>query len=226
MSQIVKSSEAGSLVLGNGMELDLGLGVDDAGLPARAYERAEEFGRFTGERIFSTNPKLYRAIVALLARGVPYREISEICSVSVNTVCAVSQREGVPIETIRERIARIGFDVSMLTVEAMRDMLADPVARAKLTMKDLAVAHGIVTQNAQLLAGGVTARLDYADRAPAPGHDDYLAFLRKAKDVTGSGSSGESAEPIGADAAGLEPVIEVPSTSPYESKSSATTQPK
>ena len=185
MSELTKIEAPGSLILGNGVALELALGEtpDEAGLPSVAYQRAEEFGRFTGDRIFSGNPKLYRAIVALLGRRVPYREISEICSVSVNTVCAVSQREGVPIETIRETIARLGFDVSLLTVEAMRDLLADPVARAKLTMKDLAVAHGIVTQNAQLLAGGATSRMETGLAAPAPGHGDYLKLIAN---VTGS----------------------------------------
>jgi hypothetical protein len=218
MSELTKIPQGDSLILGNGVALELALGdVDEAGLPAEAYQRAEEFGRFTGERIFSGNPKLYRAIVALLGRRVPYREISEICSVSVNTVCAVSLREGVPIETIRETIARIGFDVSLLTVEAMRDMLADPVARAKLTMKDLAVAHGIVTQNAQLLAGGVTARLDYGDKTPAPGHDDYERFVASLKNVTATGSSATTpATKEGAPGDAAAP-IEVSASSPSDS---------
>ena len=218
MSELARSDERDSLILGNGVELELNLGtVDAAGLPPVAYERAEEFGSFTGERIFSGNPKLYRAIVALLARGVPYREISEICSVSVNTVCAVCQREGTPIETIRERIGRLGLDVAALTVEAMRDMLADPVQRAKLSLKDLAVAHGIAFTNAQLALGGVTARLDYGDKTPAPGHDDYLAYIRN---VTGSSAE----KPALKEAAAHEgaTAIEVATTTPAETEPKAT----
>lgn len=222
MSELARSDERDSLILGNGVELELNLGtVDAAGLPPVAYQRAEEFGRFTGERIFSGNPKLYRAIVALLARGVPYREISEICSVSVNTVCAVCQREGTPIETIRERIGRLGLDVAALTVEAMRDMLADPVQRARLTLKDLAVAHGIAFQNAQLALGGVTARLDYGDKTPAPGHDDYLRYIEGLQNVTATGSSAE--KPALKEAAAREGAvaIEVATTTPAETEPKA-----
>lgn len=165
-----------TLLTGRGTQLAL-VETDDVGLPGEAYARLEERGRFTGERLFSGNPKLYGAIVKLLARGLPYREIADVCEVSVNTVCGVAFRERVPIETLRERIGRLGLDVSQLTLEGMRDLLADPVARAKLTLKDLAVAHGIATSNAQLLLGGATARLETPTMRP-PSHGDYLEFIR------------------------------------------------
>lgn len=170
-----------SLLLGNGQQLAL-LEVDAEGLPASAYAWGERAGQFTGERIFSTNPKLYRVIVALLARSVPYREISEICGVSVNTVCAVCQREGVPVETIRERLGRLGLDVALLSMEAIRDLLADPEWRRVASARDLAIIHGIAFQNAQLALGGVTSRIETVEANP--GHDDYFRFLRSVTDVT------------------------------------------
>lgn len=197
-----------SLLLGNGQQLAL-LEVDEAGLPAAAYELAEQAGRFTGERIFSTNPKLYRAIVALLGRAVPYREISEICSVSVNTVCAVAQREGVPIETLRERIGRLSLDVASLTIEAIRDMLADPMVRGGLTLRDLSVAYGIASQNGQLFLGGATSRIEVAE--VAPGHADYLAYIRN---VTATGSVAENPTPKGAALAVRDEALEVTTSTP------------
>lgn len=197
-----------SLLLGNGQQLAL-LEVDEAGLPAEAYALAEQAGRFTGERIFSTNPKLYRAIVALLGRAVPYREISEICSVSVNTVCAVAQREGVPIETLRERIGRLSLDVASLTIEAIRDMLADPMVRAGLTLRDLSVAYGIASQNGQLFLGGATARIEVAE--VAPGHADYLAYIRN---VTATGSVAENPALKGAAQAKGDQALEVAASMP------------
>lgn len=186
-SEMLEAPE--SLVLGNGEQLAL-LEVDDTGLPPEAYAMAEEAGRFTGDRIFSTNPRLYRAIVALLGRSVPYREISEICGVSVNTVCGVCQREGIPIETIRERIGRLAMDVAALTVEAMRDILADPEQRRRLTLKDLAIAHGIATQNGQLLLGGATARMETAEATPT--HKEYLDIIATVTPLP-TGLSGEKA---------------------------------
>lgn len=169
-----------TLILGNGKQLSLAGELDDAGLPANAYARLEESGRFTGERIFSGNPRLYHAIVKLLGRALPYREIADICSVSVNTVCGIAFREQIPIETIRERIGRTGLDVAQLSLEAMKDLLSDPVLRGSLSLKELAVAFGVATQNAQLLLGGATARVENTQQA-VPDHDAYLRFL---KDVT------------------------------------------
>lgn len=176
-----------SLLLGNCRQLALLDDVDDAGLPAEAYQLNEASGRFTGERIFLANPKLYHVMASLLSRGLPYREISEICCVSVNTVCAVSLREKIPIETIRERVARMGLDVAFLSIEAIRDLLSDPIARSKLGLKELAIAFGIATQNAQLLSGGATARLETIEASP--GHEEYQRLMR---DVTGTGLRAET----------------------------------
>lgn len=171
------SSES-SLILGSGEQLPL-IQVDEIGLPAVAYADAEARGRFTGERLFLENPKLYRAITKLLARGETYREIADICQVSTQTVTGVAHREGVPIETLRERLGRLGMDVARLSLEAMLELLHDPATRAKISAKDLSVIFGIVTDKAQLLLGGATARIETRDIV-APGHDDYFRMLADA----------------------------------------------
>jgi len=202
-ASVVRAGE--SLVTGAGRQLAL-IDVDADGVPAAAYERVEQRGRFTGERLFFTNDRLYNAVVKLLARALPYREIAEICEVSINTVCGVAYREGVPIETLRARIARTGMVLAQLTQEAAVELLNDPNARAKLGGKELMVMHGIAFNNAQLASGGATHRIEMADITP-PGHDDYLAALRN---VTRTGLSGEiraTKEPAPGDPDG--PVIEV-----------------
>lgn len=193
MNELAKATE--SLLLGNGAQLEM-LDVDAAGVPAAAYEFNEQFGRFTAERIFCVNARLYHAIASLLARGLPYREISEICGVSVNSVCAISLREGTPIETLRERIGRIGLDVAFLTMEAIRDLLADPEWRRVASIKDLAIVHGIATTNAQLLLGGATQRIESNDGTP--GHDDYLRFVKTVLEVSATGLNGENPPQKGA----------------------------
>jgi hypothetical protein len=212
MSDDLSTVRAGeTLVLGNGQQLNLDGKLDDAGLPENAYARMEESGRFTGERIFSGNPRLYHAIVRLLGRALPYREIADICSVSVNTVCGIAFREQIPIETIRERIGRTGLDVAQLSLEAMKDLLSDPLIRGTLSLKELAVAFGVATQNAQLLLGGATARVENTQPA-VPDHEAYLAFLKNVTPVlTGlrAGNPAPNAAPPSAPAA---PALDVPST--------------
>lgn len=181
-----------SLLTGSGRQLAL-IDADEAGLPPAAYQRLEDRGRWTGERLFLANPKLYGAVVKLLARGLTYREIAEVCEVSVNTVCGVVYREGITIETLRERIGRLGLDVAHLTLDTIRDLLADPEFRKRITAKDLAIIHGISFTNAQLALGGATSRTESVPLSP-PDHEAYLAFL---KNVTPIGSGSENPQPKG-----------------------------
>jgi hypothetical protein len=59
-------------MLGNDRQLELlECQVDETGLPPEVYELVESPGRFTGERIFSGDSRLYQAIVALLAERFP-----------------------------------------------------------------------------------------------------------------------------------------------------------
>lgn len=203
---------AGSMLLGNGTQLQL-VEVDEAGLPAAAYNDFEARGRFTGERLFLRNPQLYSAIVKLLARGLTYREIADTCSVSVNTVCGVCFREGVSIETLRERIGRLGLDVAHLTMECIRDLLADPEWRRSVTAKDLSIIHGIAFTNAQLALGGATARLGFekADTTP-PGHDDYLAFVKNITPAPTGLAAGNSPPNSAAAGAPGGPALDVPAS--------------
>ena len=178
-----------SLLLGSGQQIDL-IELDDAGLPAQAYQSLEARGRFTGERLFSSNPKLYTVIVRLLGRGMTYRAIAEVCEVSENTVCGVSFREQIPIEALRERMGRLGLDVSQLTLEAILELLVDPAARKKISAKDLAIIHGIATTNAQLLLGGATSRVE----TPQPLKPTHATYLELIQTVTATGSGAETAE--------------------------------
>lgn len=214
MMSALPESNPESLILGDGRQLTLlGAELDEAGLPDVVYAASDAAGRFTGERIFLKNPQIYRAIASLLGRSMPYREIADVCSVSINTVCGVAFRERVPIETIRERIGRIGLDVAQLTLEAIRDVMADPVARAKVSAKDLAIIFGIATTNAQLLLGGATSRIESGDIS-VPAHDEYLAFLRTVTPLpTGSLGGNPSAKEASArSAAGV--VLELPDSAP------------
>ena len=170
-----------SLILGSGHQFALipEAVLDEAGLPPAAYASEEERGRFTGTRLFLSNPKLYSAIVKLLARGETYRTIADICEVSTQTVTGVARRESIPVETLRERLGKLGLDVARLSLEAMMELLTDPGNAGKFSLKDLAIVHGIATSNSQLLLGGATARVETRE-VVEPGHNDYLLALKEA----------------------------------------------
>lgn len=185
------------LTLGNGAQLDL-IELDGDQLPAEAFAQLESRGRITGERLFSGNPRLYHAIIALIARGLPYREIAEVCQVSVNTVCGVAFRENIPVETLRDRIGRLALDVSSLTMEALRDLLSDRDARRRISAKDLAIIHGIATQNGQLLLGGATARMEQHTATP-PSHAAYLEFIQNVTPIGSAAGTPPQKEALPAD---------------------------
>ena len=199
MSSAASVPAGDSLLLGSGRQLAL-LETDDFGLPPAAYTREEDRGRWTGDRLFLANPQVYGAIARLLARGMTYREIADILQVSVNTVCGVVYREQIPIETLRERIGRLGLDVAQLSLESIRELLADPEARRKISAKDLAIIHGIAATNAQLFTGGPTARIE-AQQPVQLTHDAYLDAIKNVtvpnviKELTAPTSSGGETAP-------------------------------
>lgn len=204
-----------SLMLGSGRQLAL-LDVDEAGLPPAAYARSEDRGRWTGDRLFFAQPQIYGAICKLLARGLPYREIADILEVSVNTVCGVAYREGVPVETLRERIGKLGLDVAHLSLEAIRNLLADPLWIKEQSAKDLAIIFGISFEKAQLALGGATARIDTTLTA-VPDHEAYLAYLKNVTPAAtglGAGNLGAKEGPAalqdGLGSGSAERVIDVP----------------
>lgn len=210
MSALPREAPKDSLLLGNGTQLAL-LPEQGDELPDGVFARQEQRGIFTAERLFNRNPRLYHAIVKLLGKAETFWSIADILSVSVNTVRAVRDREGVAIDTEKTRIGQVALDVARLSFETLHARLADPEERAKLRTTDLGIIAGIATEKAQLLLGAPTAIIASTETA-APGHDDYLRLLAGLKNVTGTGYSAESGATKERSALpGPTPAINVPS---------------
>jgi hypothetical protein len=173
-------------------------------LPTRdpVFGDLERRGDFTGDRLFQQRPDTYKAVVVLLGQGIGVIKIGKLLSVSPNTVMAVRDRERLPIEIVRDHLARVAMDGATLASEAMRDGLSAVAGRAdKLEVKDLrdlAVLYGILVEKAQLLSGQPTARVQVEELKPAE-HDafnDYLRALKPAKVIHLEGeTSGEKERP-------------------------------
>lgn len=207
--QLPSTTKDGSaLLLGSGRQLEL-VDLDEIGLPPEAYESEEARGRWTGERLFSQRPMVYRACAKLLARGdMGYREIADLLEISTNTVCGVAYREGITIETIRERLGRKFMDLATLSVETALELLNDPVRRRTLSAKDLGILAGIATERGQLLLGGATQRIDHGDMTPP----DHAAYLDAIKNVTPTGSPAGNPAPNAAIDIESMPTLPPPST--------------
>ncbi len=187
---------------------------------------------FTAARLHGANPRLYAVIVKLIAEQRGLIRIAQTCAVSVHTVVAIRERESGRVAIEQGRLATHAKLVAELALEGLEEDLSDPVRRAKVAPKDKAVIAGIAVQNAQLLTGEPTVRLERT--VADPEHDDYLTFIEgnnstfiEAELVEGSdtGSTGESAaqkgEPDARDALQIMPASSepAPAAGPTDSES-------
>jgi hypothetical protein len=125
-----------------------------------ALASAEARGEFTGERLFSQRPDIYRAVVELLGQGVGVRQIARTLRVSHNTIAAVRHREGATVDTLKEQtIATLARFVG-----AASERLLEEVQTIKL--ESLPVALGIAAEKLLLLSGQATQRIAHVDEAP------------------------------------------------------------
>jgi hypothetical protein len=138
-----------------------------------ALASAEARGEFTGERLFSQRPDIYRAVVELLGQGVGVRQISRTLRVSHNTIAAVRHREGATVDTLKEQtIATLARFVG-----AASERLLEEVQTIKL--ESLPVALGIAAEKLLLLSGQATQRIAHVDEAPQV--PAFAAWLQEKK---------------------------------------------
>jgi hypothetical protein len=138
-----------------------------------ALASAEARGDFTGERLFSQRPDIYRAVVELLGQGVGVRQIARTLRVSHNTIAAVRHREGQTVDTLKEQtIATLARFVG-----AASERLLEEVQTIKL--ESLPVALGIAAEKLLLLSGQATQRIAHVDEAPQV--PAFAAWLQEKK---------------------------------------------
>lgn len=146
------------------------------------FGELENKGEFTGERLFQQRPDTYKAIVVLLGQKLGVIRIGKLLGVSPNTVMAVRDREGATVDIVKEHLARVAHAGATLAsegmLEALNNILQHPDCLAVKDLKDLAVVYGILVQNAQLLSGQPTARLEVSTK---PEHDDWNAYVASLK---------------------------------------------
>ena len=134
---------------------------------------AEARGEYTGERLFSQRPDIYRATVELLGQGVGVRQIARTLRVSHNTIAAVRHREGATVDTLKEQTVQ----ALARFVGAASERLLEEVHNIKL--EALPVALGIATEKLLLLTGQATQRVAHVDEAPqVPAFADWLTERR------------------------------------------------
>lgn len=149
-------------------------------VPGSFFADLDSKGEFTGDRLFQKRPDAYRAVVVLLGQKMGVIRIGKLLGLSPNTVMAVRDREQPSIDIVKEHLARTSHAGAALASEVMLgnlNRIAElDVPLAIKDLKDLAVCYGILVQNAQLLAGQPTARVEVHE-LQRPGHDDYNRYI-------------------------------------------------
>ncbi len=154
-----------------------------------AVLRAESFGEYTGERLFSQKPQIYDLVVHLLGQ-IPrpgLRTIAKLAGVSVNTVRGLRDNEPLAIDTVRAKTAE-NLAVAVLDMSERLRTESDtlPIAQVAMTM-------AISVDKLQLLTGGATQRVEIKDVTDIEDFNEYVSQLpKKAKviDVPAMGLGG------------------------------------
>lgn len=149
----------------------------------------EAKGEFTGERLHQRNPAKYRAIVNAFAQGMGKLQIARAFQVSHNTVSAVLEREGGPIDTEKRKIAGKMMNVARLGVERLEEEIE------RMPLQNLPIAVGIMVDKMQLLHGEATQRVEHVQQSEIEDWNSFVDSLPRTIDVesevmqgTGSGA--------------------------------------
>ncbi len=152
----------------------------------------------TGEYLFRNHPKIYRAIVRLRGRAFNLHEIAELLGVSVNTVRAVAQREGQTVDSEKEESARHLRRVGSKLIARIESDVESDAVMSETSLRDKAIAFGVITDKAQLLAGEATSIVEVQRHEVGP--DAWERAIKQALPAApmglgGSGSAANAALP-------------------------------
>ena len=118
-------------------------------------EKLEATGEFSGERLLSRRPEVYRAILSMSAEGLSVSAMARAFGVSRNTIAAVQHREGFSIEHLKKELLRNVRTAARLSVERVVELVPSITSA-----KDAAIVAAVMVDKLQLLSGEATARVE------------------------------------------------------------------
>jgi Helix-turn-helix domain of resolvase len=115
--------------------------------PNNVQAIAKPKGRYTGDILLRTRPRVYRQIIRLLSEGVSANQICKLCRVTRETVRAVERREAVEISERKKSIIGILGNVAELGASRMEETIG------AATLCDAAIGTGIAVDKMLALTG-------------------------------------------------------------------------
>lgn len=140
-----------------------------------------QHGIASANDLFAQEPERYALVLELRSRGMGQLRIAKELSMGIMTVRAVLEREGRSLfapETDNPNAIRLMREGRELALERTIEALQDDRRAGKMTPDRLAVTVGILTQNAELLSGNATSRIEHVHDAP-PAADEFANYLKQ-----------------------------------------------
>lgn len=177
--------------------------------PVTRKPRGGHAADFTGAGLLRDAPETYAEIVRRLADDETHAAIARGLGVSRNTVASILHHEsaGATLEQLRARARAEKRTIASLARQRMREMLTDPGTTFRpRDLVALATVDHQSDEQAELLSGGATQRVEHVQDADAATFDRYLATLRRVPLETDCGEQTRQASrgEGGADGAGLQ----------------------
>lgn len=142
----------------------------ESGWEILTVDEDRKAGKFTAA-LLDKNAEKRDAVIEALAQGMSIRRIASAFGLSVNTVLTAKRKFGDKIETDKQRLGRMCFEVAHLAIERMRDEIQD-MPRASLP-----IVAGVMTDKGLLLTGAPTVRVEHTHGPTVLDVADYIASL-------------------------------------------------
>jgi len=149
--------------------------------------------KYTGNKLFSSNPEKYKAIVQDLLDGKTHREIIKAHSVAPNTVTAIRRRESSTLDAVEQFSLNKMQDLQLNMIERLEEALNDP--NTKISPAQLTTMIGILNDkiNATIKTQPAPEKQDEEDNKTQDLIKEAVAkFFNQSKDITPTTQDNES----------------------------------
>lgn len=161
-------------------EIPLDLDAAETAALAPVPEATSETHVFTGRLVARREPEKYRLFCSLyFDAGLGQMQICRLLKMSPQTGAAIIAAECAsrPAAELREKQAARARAVVSMAMSAIQERLADPAALKEIPIRDLAAVIQRAGDQAQLLDGQATARVEKTVKKEAVSDDDVRDYL-------------------------------------------------
>ena len=146
-------------------------------LPPSAIEALkndeEKIARFTCSRLLEKQPKIYKAARAMLASGQSVNYVASTLGIHPYTISALREAEADFIEHAKKRISKNAFSTSEIAIEKIKEGIINSSPSKIDDFYKLSLIASTLTEKANLLSGGATARIENVDSQAFKDKSEY-----------------------------------------------------